>query len=153
MRGPYETSLNEFADCVCNVLESSKSYTYSQARQKCGLSYTTVRDYATMGLSDVNIRIGEKCNRGIRPQDITTIHPGFKVLPIDEGSLTPDSCTTELVDTQPRKQLIPLDLLSMQNHILDRASRGHLPAEKTRNTLIARPFPSKWSKFPHPGFP
>jgi hypothetical protein len=96
LRGPYETSLNEFVDCVCTVLEEGKSYTYNQARKKCGVSYQTVEDYVTIERSDVNLRIVEECGRSVKPEDIRRTYPGLRVYPLGDGLSHPDSCLTEL---------------------------------------------------------
>jgi hypothetical protein len=111
LRGPYETSLNEFVDCVCTVLEEGKSYTYNQARKKCGVSYQTVEDYVTIERSDVNLRIVEECGRSVKPEDIRRTYPGLRVYPLGDGLSHPDSCLTELGKETENKQYIPRDLL------------------------------------------
>lgn len=96
MRGPYETSLLEFMQCVCEILEKGKSYTYNQAKKICGMSYRTIKDYATILRFDVNIRIAKKCGRRIKPENIRKDYPGFGIDSVVGGSEYEDPCQTEL---------------------------------------------------------
>ena len=114
MRGPYEPSFNEFADCVCTALDTDEEYTYNKARTICRISHSTIRTYVTMGLSEVNREIGQRCGRLIKPKGI--VRPGFTVLPsikeqTESEQTESELCPTE-VDEKPKTPLIPRDLLS-----------------------------------------
>lgn len=103
MRGPYESSIREVVECVCEVLAEGKSYTYNQARKKCGVSYRTVKDYATLRRFEVNIRTRKDCGRHIKPEKISKSYPGFRVVhSLGGGSLHSDPCTTELASETRR---------------------------------------------------
>lgn len=141
MRGPYETSLNEFAECVCTILEEGETYTYYEAREKCGISYRTVKDYATLGLHDVNLRIVKECGRSVQSEKVRRDHPGLRVYPLPDGSLHSDLCTTELGIEPAKKQYIPRDLPPKHLYLLRDIAVPRLSAGKhAKGTFHVTPF-------------
>lgn len=111
MRGPYETSAEKFSDCVCKILELGGGYTIYESVMKCGVSYPTVKNYLTINLFDIQQVTAKKCKRLIKPEKISRLYPGFKVIEAIGGSgdsTTRDPCTTELasdVDDVSRRSL------------------------------------------------
>jgi len=113
MKGPYESSLREFVECVCEVLVEGESYTYNQARIKCEMSYRTVKDYATIEQYEANWRVAEKCRRRIKPEKIYKSYPGFRVVhSLGGGSLHSDPCTTELASEARRANNKSMEITS-----------------------------------------
>lgn len=67
-RGPYEPSLRRFVDCLNSKVEKDKPYTFEELEGICSLWYRTIRDYATIRLSDINIELNK---RGKKIKNIT----------------------------------------------------------------------------------
>ena len=130
MRGPYETSLNGFVECVCTVLEEGEAYTFNQARKKCGVSYQTVKEYVTLESHDVNLRIVEECGRSVKPEDIRRTYPGLRVYPSGDRSSPSDSSTMEPGRETEKKQYIPRDLLQKRPSFLHNTGVSHLSSGK-----------------------
>ena len=156
MRGPYETSLLEFVQCVCEILEKGKSYTYNQAKKICGMSYRTIKDYATILRFDVNISIAKKCGRRIKPEKIRKDYSGFGIDSVVGGSEYEDPCQTELAseasEVNDKSMEMTLDKHSRRVHLLDgvQARNLHLGAPSTitkrmkggQHVFQVKPFPN-----------
>jgi len=132
LRGPYEPSFNEFADCICTALDTDEEYTYNKARTICRISHSTVRTYVTMGLSEVNREIGQRCGRKIKPKNI--VRPGFKVLPSIKEQTESELCPAE-VDEKPKTPLIPRDLLPESFDPKDMPSRHSFLGRHTKSVF------------------
>jgi hypothetical protein len=132
VRGPYEPSFNEFAECVCTALDTDEEYTYNKARTKCRISHSTIRTYVTIGLSEVNREIKQRCGRLIKPKDI--VRPGFTVLSGIKEQTESELCPTEL-DEKPKTPLIPRDLLSKSFYPKDMPSRHSFLGRHTKSVF------------------